>query len=174
MTSSRNASRENFIPLREFAQKPSCGAADLSLLKTILVVDGNPINRNILSQILSEKYIILEAENGQIALELLKKHHNRIAAVMLDLVMPVMDGYAMLEAIGKNYNYSNLPVVVTAVSGNDNERKALSFGAWDFVSKPYDGDIILFRLQNAIERSQFTALKQLKYFIRMPFVYCVF
>ncbi|MEG2622530.1 MAG: EAL domain-containing protein, partial [Clostridia bacterium] len=60
--------------------------------------------------------------------------------------------------------YGNLPVVVMTGSGNhEHEKKALALGAWDFVAKPYDADIILFRLKNAIDRSQLTALKELKY-----------
>ncbi|MEF9896427.1 MAG: response regulator, partial [Clostridia bacterium] len=128
------------------------------------MVDDNIVNRTILSKILSEQYTVLEAENGQVALEVLKRHSDEISAVMLDLVMPVLDGYAVLKAIQKSNSYGNLPIVVTTGSDNhDHERKALSLGAWDFVSKPYDAQVILFRLKNAIARSQLTALKELKY-----------
>ncbi|MEG0962834.1 MAG: EAL domain-containing protein [Lachnospiraceae bacterium] len=138
--------------------------ADMPSLKTILVVDDNTINRTILSKILSDQYTVIEAENGQIALKYLSKHNDEIVAIMLDLVMPVMDGYTVLETIRNNDSYSNLPIVVTTENSNCvNERKALSLGAWDFVTKPYDAEIIMFRLNNVIYRSQFTALKQLKY-----------
>ncbi|MEG1814184.1 MAG: hypothetical protein RR337_12915, partial [Clostridia bacterium] len=71
---------------------------------------------------------------------------------------------AVLKAIQKSNSYGNLPIVVTTGSDNhDHERRALSLGAWDFVSKPYDAQVILFRLKNAIARSQLTALKELKY-----------
>ncbi|MEG2518379.1 MAG: EAL domain-containing protein [Oscillospiraceae bacterium] len=133
-------------------------------IKTILVVDDNLVNRAILSKILSGKYKVLEAENGQAALELLSRRKNEIAALMLDLVMPVMDGYEVLERIKVNDRLGNLPIIVTTGSNNnEDERKALSLGAWDFVSKPYDAQIIMFRLENAIERSQLSALKELKY-----------
>ncbi|MEG0597981.1 MAG: EAL domain-containing protein, partial [Oscillospiraceae bacterium] len=132
--------------------------------RTILVVDDSAINRAILTRILSPQYLVLEAEEGRRALDLLKEYQGEIAAVMLDLAMPVMDGYSALEMMRKNGRYGNLPIVVTTGSGNrDSERRALSLGAWDFVTKPYDADIILFRLKNAIDRSQLTALKQLKY-----------
>ncbi|MEG2287615.1 MAG: EAL domain-containing protein, partial [Ruthenibacterium sp.] len=124
----------------------------------------NAINRAILSKILSEQYAVLEAENGQAALAALSEHLAEISAVMLDLVMPVMDGYAVLEAVRADERYANLPIAVT--TGNNNpgsEKKALALGAWDFVTKPYDADIILFRLKNAIDRSQLSALKELKY-----------
>ncbi|MEG1778458.1 MAG: EAL domain-containing protein [Oscillospiraceae bacterium] len=137
---------------------------DTASLKTIMIVDDNKVNRMILSNILSAEYAVIEAENGKSALELLNKHNDDISAVMLDLVMPIMDGYAVLEAICKDNRYSNLPILVTTEnSDTENEMKALSLGAWDFVSKPYHPQIIHFRLKNAIDRSQLSALKQLKY-----------
>ncbi|MEG1528554.1 MAG: EAL domain-containing protein [Clostridia bacterium] len=133
-------------------------------LKKILIVDDNSINRTILSKILSSKYIVLEAENGQMALNLLDKYSNEISAVMLDILMPIMSGYDFLQAIRQNSKYNNLPIIVTTGShGAESERKALSLGAWDFVSKPYDAEIIMFRLKNAIDKSQLSALKQLQY-----------
>ncbi|MEG1812669.1 MAG: EAL domain-containing protein [Clostridia bacterium] len=153
---------------REFSLKPAQDSlrrwSGTASRKTVLVVDDNQVNRAILSKILSQHYAVLEAENGQVALKQLSAHSDEIAAVMLDLVMPVMDGYGVLEAIGENDRYGNLPVVVMTGSGNhEHEKKALALGAWDFVAKPYDADIILFRLKNAIDRSQLTALKELKY-----------
>ncbi|MEG1676102.1 MAG: response regulator, partial [Clostridia bacterium] len=121
----------------------------MSSLKTILVVDDNALNRTILSKILSDSYSVVEAEDGQAALDMLDEQKFEIDAVMLDVVMPVMDGFAFLEAIHSNSKHENLPVIVT--TGNNehsSERKALSLGAWDFVSKPYDPEIIRFRLKN--------------------------
>ncbi|MEG0764673.1 MAG: EAL domain-containing protein [Pseudoflavonifractor sp.] len=136
----------------------------MAMLKTVLVVDDNIINRAVLTKILSEHYHVLEAENGRVALELLDRQGDKIAAMLLDLVMPIMDGYAVLEAMRQTERYRNLPVVVTTGSGNhDSERRALALGAWDFVTKPYDAEIIMFRVNNAIDRSQLGALKQLKY-----------
>ncbi|MEG1268228.1 MAG: EAL domain-containing protein [Oscillospiraceae bacterium] len=136
----------------------------MSSLKTILVVDDSAINSAILSKILSEKYTVLTAENGAIALELLAEPAHEIAAVMLDLNMPVMDGYSVLESIQNDERYSNLPVLVTTDSNNnESEIKALTLGAWDFVTKPYNPQIIMFRLKNAIDRSQLSALNQLRY-----------
>lgn len=148
----------------------------MHVLKTILVVDDNTFYRTILSGILSDDYTVLEADDGKAALEILNasiapaspastaalKHD--ILAVVLDLVLPVMDGYAFLEAIHGDARYRNLPVIVTTDTSNHaSERKALSLGAWDFVSKPYDAEIIKFRLRNAFDRSQLSALKRLKY-----------
>ncbi|MEG0780503.1 MAG: EAL domain-containing protein, partial [Oscillospiraceae bacterium] len=136
----------------------------MASLKTILLVDENPVNRAILSKILLAEYAVLEADNGQTALHLLDAHIGEIAAAMLNLVMPAMEGCALLEWMKQDSRYDNLPVVVTTENrDNDTELWALSLGAWDFVSQPYDAQIILFRLHNAIDRSQLSALKELKY-----------
>ncbi|MEG0755560.1 MAG: response regulator, partial [Oscillospiraceae bacterium] len=93
--------------------------------RTILVVDDSAINRAILTRILTPKYAVLEAEEGRQALDLLKEYRGEIVAVMLDLAMPVMDGYTTLEMMKKNSRYDNLPIVVTTGSGNrDSERRA--------------------------------------------------
>ncbi|MEG0571007.1 MAG: EAL domain-containing protein [Oscillospiraceae bacterium] len=136
----------------------------MNIVKTILVVDDNAVNRMILTNILSEKYAVLEACDGKEALDLLSEKGDDVSAVLLDLVMPVMTGYEFLQAIKSYENCTNLPIVVTTEnSGNDSEIKALQLGAWDFVSKPYNPEIIMFRLKNAIDRSQLSALKELKY-----------
>mgnify|MGYP000662385801 CR=1 FL=1 len=69
--------------------------------KTILVVEDNAVNRMTLCAILASRYRVLEAENGQDALKVLKEHNNDISLILLDIVMPVMDGYAFLSAIRK-------------------------------------------------------------------------
>ncbi|MEG3074352.1 MAG: EAL domain-containing protein, partial [Ruthenibacterium sp.] len=136
----------------------------MASLKLILIVDDNGVNRSILSKILSEQYTVLEAENGQVAMALLHEYADELSAVMLDIIMPVMDGYAVLQAIHDDEQFHNLPIVVTTENSNsDSEIKALTLGAWDFVSKPYNANIILFRLKNAIDRSQLSALKELRY-----------
>ena len=132
--------------------------------KSILIVDDNPINRKMLSGILATDYDVLEAVNGKDALDMLVLHDQRIACVMLDLVMPVMDGYTFLQTLGATSLYKNLPVIVTTGSIDaDTETRALSYGAWDFVSKPYKADVIRFRLKNAIDRSELSAFQQLKF-----------
>ncbi|MEG0780512.1 MAG: EAL domain-containing protein, partial [Oscillospiraceae bacterium] len=140
------------------------GRGNGEMRDTVLVVDDSAVSRATLTRMLSPRYNVLEAANGRIALKLLQTQRGKFAAMLLDLVMPAMDGYAVLEELQKNDLYRNFPVVVTTINGGaGNERRALALGAWDFVAKPFDADIILFRLKNAIDRSQLTALKQLKY-----------
>lgn len=136
----------------------------MHLINTVLIVDDNNINTQVLIKILQEEYAVLTAKNGKIALEMLVENSSRIAGIMLDLVMPVMNGYEFLRAISRVDEYKNIPVLVsTSNSDRENEKEALKLGAWDFISKPYDPDIIRFRLSNAIVRSQLTAFNQLKY-----------
>ena len=136
----------------------------MSSSKTILIVEDSEINRKILSRLLAPEYDLLEAENGQEALSLLQKHGTAISCILLDLVMPVMNGFEFLKSISGKEEYKNIPIIVeTGSSGQESEADALRLGAWDFITKPYNGDIIQFRVRNAIERSQLSAFNQLKY-----------
>lgn len=81
--------------------------------KVILVVEDNEINRAMLKAFLSEEYKVLEAENGQIALSILKKYRDEISLILLDITMPVMDGYTFLSIIKTDPIYAAIPVIVT-------------------------------------------------------------
>jgi diguanylate cyclase (GGDEF)-like protein len=129
---------------------------------TILIVDDNPVNRQLLRRILFLDYFTLEAENGQEALEILERTE-RISAVLLDIVMPVMDGYAFLEALQKTAQ-STIPVIaITGESDVSAEQKALNLGAWDFVSKPYQPTTLRTRLKNVIVRSQYYLMSEMRH-----------
>lgn len=119
--------------------------------KTIMVVEDQEINRELLCQILADKYEILQAENGQEALDILSEHGKEISLILLDIVMPVMDGYTFLSILKKNSEYSAIPIIVTTQSdGESDEVTALSYGATDFVAKPYRPQIILHRVASLI------------------------
>lgn len=135
----------------------------------VLVVDDEPINRKILNKILSTGFEVLEAEDGQQAWGILcddrkkKCDERKITAVLLDIVMPVMNGYRVLEKITEA-GMTELPVIViTGESGLESEQKALDAGAWDFVTKPFKPKILLTRIKNAIARSQVSMYEQIKY-----------
>ena len=119
--------------------------------KKILIVDDNEMNRAILCGALGEEYDILEATNGEEAITVLFRHHKMLSAVLLDLVMPVMDGFEVLRRMRANPSLAQIPVIVaTAASDSNIEVRALSLGANDFVIKPYNPDIIRHRLRNTI------------------------
>lgn len=118
---------------------------------TILIVEDKAINRRILNKFLSETYKIKEASNGKEALDILEKEENKISAILLDLIMPVMDGFEFLEYIKENKENFNIPIVVmTQKDDTATEIKALSLGVMDFLSKPYNSVIIKQRLKNII------------------------
>ena len=115
--------------------------------KQILVVEDNELNRAILREMLSDSYRVLEAENGQEALDVLHQHKDSIALILLDLMMPVMDGYTFLDRIREDAELSLIPVIVTTqCDGEEDEVLALSHGATDFVPKPYRPQVILRRV----------------------------
>ncbi len=120
--------------------------------KMILVVDDSSINRQILSKILIDDYDILQAENGKIALALLEQHGGRIAVILLDITMPIMNGYEFLDAVQALPRFSGIPIIVmTQHEGEETEIAALSLGASDFLTKPYRPTIIRQRIANIIK-----------------------
>lgn len=129
----------------------------------ILIVDENEADRERLKEILLEEYDVVQASNGSEALEKLKEP-NTISAIILDLRMPVMDGYEFLEQYGQMEELENIPVIVSTVNEDkEEELKCLKLGAWDMVRKPYQPEIIQFRLRNAIERSELHVLQEMRY-----------
>ena len=85
----------------------------MPIRKQVLIVDDNHMNRMILKNILSSTYNVIQAENGQKALEILKKEKEKISAIFLDIVMPVMDGYTFLAHKMKDGELIHIPVIVT-------------------------------------------------------------
>ena len=73
---------------------------------------------------------------------------------MLDLVMPVMDGFTLMKHLGKDERYKHIPVIVTSQAGEKSVRKSFELGAVDFIEKPYNLRIILHRVQNVVMASK--------------------
>ena len=120
--------------------------------RQILIVEDDELNRNMLSEILSGEYKVLEAENGQEALKILNRCKDSIALILLDVMMPVMDGYSFLDSMKKDSALALIPVIVMTQGGSeDDEVSALSHGATDFVSKPYRPRVIMHRVANLIK-----------------------
>ncbi len=135
------------------------------LNKKILVVEDNEINRAALMAILAPEYTILEAENGSQALSVLEKYGVGISLILLDIYMPVMDGYTFLQHIKADPRVAAVPVIVT--TSNDSEEDevaALAHGATDFLTKPYRPQIILHRIAGIIHLRETSALiNELRY-----------
>ncbi|MDD7642992.1 MAG: EAL domain-containing protein [bacterium] len=123
--------------------------------RTLLIVDDQEIDRVILNDFLKKDYQLLTANDGKEALQVLEKKGNELSAVLLDIVMPVMDGFEVLQEMHDNEMLSTVPVLVTSqAEGDDSELKALSLGASDFISKPYNEEILKHRLSNVIKMNE--------------------
>lgn len=130
--------------------------------KKVLIVEDNNLNREMLRQILEPEYDCLEAENGQVALDVLKVYGERISLILMDIIMPVMDGYTLLSIIKSNPNLASIPVIVTTQNDHESDEvAALSKGAADFVAKPYKPQIILHRVASIINLRETAAMVNL-------------
>ena len=136
----------------------------MSEKKVVLVIDDEQVNRKVLVSYLEDSYEVHEFDNGNDGIEYIKEHCRGVAAVLLDLCMPNLDGFEFLKIINENYDWKNIPIIVTTgLEGIDNEKRALNMGAWDYIRKPYDKGIVKARLRNAIYRSQLSTFNELKY-----------
>ena len=116
--------------------------------KYVLIVDDCQQDRMAVADVLRSDYDILEACNGKQALEILSRKRAQISLIMLDLMMPVMDGYEFLEMYRKRKEYSYLPVVVcTTEDDTEREQKSLELGAWDIVLKNSSPGIMRLRAE---------------------------
>ncbi|MDD2959778.1 MAG: EAL domain-containing protein [Lachnospiraceae bacterium] len=128
----------------------------------ILIVEDEDVNRRIVKKILADQYDILEAENGAVAWEMISEEESNVDAILLDIVMPEMNGYAFLERIRKA-SMTELPVIVmTGEADNETEQKVLNAGAWDFITKPYNARVLRSRLRNAIARRQVSVYEKMQ------------
>ena len=119
---------------------------------TLLIVDDQEINRAILRSMFEEEFNILEAENGERALLLLQQYQRQIAVVLLDLVMPEKDGYAVMEEMGRGDFFSQIPVIViTSDDSAESEVHSFDLGASDIVMKPFEPHVIRRRVKNIVE-----------------------
>ena len=127
--------------------------------KTILVIEDDYIDRVVLSKILSVDYNVIEAENGLEALNILDEQHENIALILLDIMMPVMNGFDFLRQMHSYKEYAIIPVIVTTLSDSkSDELEALSNGATDFIYKPYMPQVILHRINNLIQLRESAAI----------------
>ena len=128
--------------------------------KTMLIVDDIEINRAVLASCFTQKYIIEERENGETAWEFLQENFGKVQVIMLDLLMPVMDGFQLLEKIRKDKRMQDIPVIITSQGDTDSEARALKMRADDFISKPYNAEIIRHRVANVVAAYQIKMMKK--------------
>ncbi len=120
----------------------------------MLIVDDQEINRDALEVALEDDYDVILACNGKEALDMMREHEAELSIVLLDLMMPVMNGFEVLEYVQNDEHLKNIPIIVLTAEKSA-ELKALKMGAADFITKPFDmPEIILARLGRIIELSE--------------------
>ena len=133
------------------ANSRSNGKMDNNERKTVLIVDDSEMNRFLLKEILKEEFNILEAVDGEQALQILKEQEDEISAMLLDIVMPGIDGFEVLRQMNIAHLVDKVPVIV--ISGDESVgsiRKAYELRATDFITRPFDAGIVHHRVLNAV------------------------
>jgi len=127
--------------------------------RRILVVDDNPANRTLVRVALAtDEHTIIEAENGLQALE--KIQSERPDLVLLDIMMPVMDGYSVLKRLRGEMGLMGLPILILSSKGEaESQSLALEIGADDYLTKPFDHGVLRARIRALIRRSEYRAPK---------------
>ena len=117
----------------------------------ILLVDDSAMNRMMLTEILGDSYHILEAENGRDCMEKLQAETGNIALVLLDINMPVLDGFDVLSAMNRDHSIEDIPVIM--ISSDDSKdiiRRAFERGVSDYINRPFDARTVYRRAFNTI------------------------
>ncbi|MCL2055155.1 MAG: response regulator [Oscillospiraceae bacterium] len=117
------------------------------MVNTVLVVDDSKENVDGLRSILDNEYKVMVALGGEKALEIMEKHKPDM--VLLDVYMPGLNGMDVLERMRDNPALENIPVIfITGASDSYNEKRGLMLGAVDYISKPYDADVVAIKVRN--------------------------
>lgn len=118
----------------------------------VLIVDDSEMNRELLAEMLGSEYKITEAENGEECMAALKQRGTGISLILLDIVMPVADGFDVLDYMTSTHRIEDIPVIM--ISSENSEatvRKAYEFGVTDYISRPFDTRVVRQRVANTIK-----------------------
>ena len=117
----------------------------------ILIVDDSEMNRSLLADILEEQYDVVEAENGVEAITLLSRQRADFSLLLLDIMMPEMDGFEVLAYINKyHWNDTFAVIMISADDSPANIKRAYDLGAFDYISRPFDSTIVKRRISNTM------------------------
>ena len=118
----------------------------------ILVVDDSEMNREILSEILNEEYDIIEADSGDTCIDMLRKYETGISLVLLDIVMPGMDGFGVLNYMNHHHYLEDIPVImISSEDSTETVRRAYEMGVSDYINRPFDAGVVHRRVYNTIK-----------------------
>ena len=117
----------------------------------ILIADDSEMNRELLAAILEEEYEIIQVNDGVQAVDCLQRHAEEISLLLLDIVMPHMDGFEVLSYMNKEHWIDSIPVVIISSENSPIYiKRGYDLGATDFIEKPFDANMVLRRSANAI------------------------
>ena len=147
--------KNTVVTEKDFANEEGEDGTALEALKVkqqILIVDDSEMNREILTEMLQDDFRILEAENGEEALKMLKQYGMGISLMLLDIVMPVMNGFEVLAAMAREHWMDDIPVIMISSEGSEDYiRRAYEMGIADYIRRPFDAKIVYQRVFNTIK-----------------------
>ncbi|GAB0152166.1 response regulator [Marinobacterium sp. BA1] len=144
----RQVSAEPSAAAAEAAEKPSTAQLTVAQKRSLLIVDDMAANIRILANLLKDDYTIQVANRGQKALDIARGSHPP-DLILLDIMMPEMDGYQVCRELKNNAITNHIPIIfVTAMDAVEDQKKGLSLGAVDYITKPFDADIVKVRVRN--------------------------
>lgn len=118
----------------------------------ILIVDDSKVNRDLLSFILEDEFAVIMATNGLEAVEIIERKKTQLKVVLLDLIMPEMDGFEVLRQMGARKLIEKIPVIVISSEQEDEAQiKAFESGVSDYITKPFGKEIVRRRVQNVVD-----------------------
>ena len=140
------------IVVNRWEQKQNTDKMEKRNLPQLLVVDDSEMNREILKEILGKEYRILEACDGEEALKMLEQYGTEISLVLLDIIMPKMDGFEVLAYMNRDKWIEDIPVIMISSEGSESYiRRAYELGASDYISRPFDAKVVYQRVINMIK-----------------------
>ncbi|MEG2456840.1 MAG: response regulator [Clostridia bacterium] len=132
----------------------------MGVQKRMLIVDDVEINRAILQELFSDEYDILDASNGAEAMLILENSFDDISVILLDVVMPIMDGFSTLSEMQSWGYLGKIPVIaMTAGDGTTHDVSIVDMGAEDIISKPFIAALVKRRVHNVVDAYEYRKLK---------------
>ena len=133
-------------------QPERTAAAPVHRRQSVLIVDDSELNRKMLGQILGSRFDIAEAASGEACLQLLEQNATGISIVLLDIHMPGIDGFTVLEEMNQKNLLEQIPVIMISSEDTvDAVRRAFDLGASDYISRPFDAKVVYQRIINTIQ-----------------------
>lgn len=133
-------------------QPERTAAAPVHRRQSVLIVDDSELNRKMLGQMLGSRFDIAEAASGEACLQLLEQNATGISIVLLDIHMPGIDGFTVLEEMNQKNLLEQIPVIMISSEDTvDAVRRAFDLGASDYISRPFDAKVVYQRIINTIQ-----------------------